>query len=186
VGYSIQERAESIGTYRWVEIQLMETLARWVPTTPEMEVKVLFGRHVWDCAQHADALGRRAFELRAPLHFTLPAAQAYREFLRDVAEIVTTSDRVSTLYDVVIPGVGDLYSAYLTKTDPLMDEPTVRILQGALQDHQRMKAERNRLTQGVLDHATAAGFPAWKQRQRSICNVVEHGAENARARGTRA
>ena len=42
---------------------LQTQLAEWIPTTPEMEVKVLFGRHVWDCARQADAFGKRAFEL---------------------------------------------------------------------------------------------------------------------------
>ena len=40
-------------------VALMEIAAAWTPTTPEMEVKVLLGRHIWDFAQHADALGKR-------------------------------------------------------------------------------------------------------------------------------
>ena len=46
----LREKAEYLATLRWLEVFLMETLARWVPTTPEMEVKVLFGRHLWDAA----------------------------------------------------------------------------------------------------------------------------------------
>lgn len=71
MGLILREKAEHLGTFRWLEVFLMETLARWVPTTPEMEVKILMGRHIWDAAQHADALGKRTFELRAPLHYTL-------------------------------------------------------------------------------------------------------------------
>ena len=62
---SVRERADTIGTLRHIEVFTMETLARWVPTTPDLEAKVVFGRHIWDCAQHADALGRRTHELRA-------------------------------------------------------------------------------------------------------------------------
>ena len=34
----IQQRAEKIATFRFLEIYWMETLARWTPTTPELEV----------------------------------------------------------------------------------------------------------------------------------------------------
>ena len=55
MGLILREKAEYLATFRWLEVFLMETLARWVPTTPELEVKVLMGRHIWDAAQHADA-----------------------------------------------------------------------------------------------------------------------------------
>jgi hypothetical protein len=182
MGYSVQERAECLGTFRWIEIQLMEMLARWVPTTPEMEAKVLFGRHVWDCAQHADAFGKRAFELRAPLHYTLPAADAYRELLRDVAGLEPTASRISAFYETLCPGLAQRYRDYIAQTDSLMDEPTVRILERALQDFERMAAERDRLgpafTGGVrLD---------WGARDQAIRSVVAHGDEARRARGMQA
>ena len=57
---SVALRAQRIATFRFVEVRLMEIAAAWTPTTPEMEVKVLLGRHIWDFAQHADALGKRS------------------------------------------------------------------------------------------------------------------------------
>ena len=45
---TVKQRAETIGTFRYIHVQMMETLARWTPTTPEMEVKVLFGRDIWE------------------------------------------------------------------------------------------------------------------------------------------
>src|SRR5205823_5337431 len=49
---SVQQRAEFVATFRFIQVFLMETIARWVPQTPEMEVKVLFGRHIWELADH--------------------------------------------------------------------------------------------------------------------------------------
>src|SRR5258706_4294161 len=107
----------------------MEMLAGWVPTTPEMEIKVLFGRHVWDCAQHADHLGKRAFELRAPLNYTLPAVADFGRFLAEIASLESTVERVNSFYGVVCPSVTGQYRRYIANTDALMDEPTVRILE---------------------------------------------------------
>src|SRR6185295_11074096 len=130
-----------VGTFRWVEVELMRLLARWVPTTPEMEVKILFGRHVWDCARHADALGKRAFELRAPLHYTLAGSAAFGAFLDEVAGLSLAADRVAGFYDVARPIVSEHYRRYIGATDPLMDEPTVRILEDGLRDFGRMGTE---------------------------------------------
>ena len=38
----------------------MRILGGWIALTPELAAKLLFGRHVWDCAQHADLLGQAA------------------------------------------------------------------------------------------------------------------------------
>ena len=185
MGYSVQQRAECVGTFRWVEVQLMEMLAGWIPTTPEMEVKILFGRHVWDCAQHADVLGKRAFELRAPLHFTLPAAEPYRQFLGDIGGLCATIDRLSGFYDTICPGMVERYRAYLDNTDSLMDEPTVRALEVILRDYERMAEERTRLAGESVGLASAAALPEWTTRHRGLGNIVAHGEEGKRARAGR-
>ena len=59
---NVKQRANTVGTLRFVSVFLMETLARWIPTTPEMEVKMLLSRQVWRMAQQADRLGRRGRE----------------------------------------------------------------------------------------------------------------------------
>src|SRR5262247_529878 len=100
-----REKAEHLGTFRWLEVFLMETLARWVPTTPEMEVKVLFGRHIWDFAQHADALGKRTFELRCPEHHSLAPAPEFLGLLEEAAGARTTSERLAALYDALLPAM---------------------------------------------------------------------------------
>src|SRR5258707_12870260 len=90
----LREKAEYLATLRWLEVFLMETLARWVPATPEMEVKVLMGRHIWDAAQHAAALGKRTFELRASLHYTLTPLAPYIDLLKELAAAEDTSGRM--------------------------------------------------------------------------------------------
>ena len=186
MGYSVQERAESIGTFRWIEIQLMRLLAQWIPTTPEMEVKVLLGRHVWECARHADEFGKRAFELRAPLQYTLPAADEYRAFLAELSRLENTNARVAALYDVLFPMLARRYRAYLEATDRLMDEPSVRVLESALADIGRMEGDRRRLLEGVDLGPAALAVGEWRAREMALESIVAHGAQNVRARGLRA
>jgi hypothetical protein len=134
-----------VGTFRHVNVFLMETLAAWVPSTPEMEVKVLFGRHLWLAAQLADRLGRRARELRAPLHFSRLPAAGYVKALEALAAVKQTAARIEGIYQIALPSLGSAYASYLAQTDRLIDEPTIVILEDALRDIDRMQSESTRL-----------------------------------------
>ena len=138
---SVAERARWIATFRFVEVRLMEIAAAWTPTTPEMEVKVLLGRHIWDFAQHADALGRRTFELRQPEHHTLRPAEAYADVLEEAARLEATAERLAALYDALLPGMQTRYRSYLGATDGVLDAPSVVILERLLADLARQRSE---------------------------------------------
>lgn len=142
---TVNERARTVATFRYIEVRIMEIVAAWTPTTPEMEVKVLFGRHIWDFAQHADALGKRTFELRQPMHYTVPPDQAYADLLQNVASLRGTGERLGALYDVLLPGLIRRYEAYVAKTDPILDEPTVVIMERILQMIRRQIRERQQM-----------------------------------------
>jgi hypothetical protein len=135
---SVKDRGRHVATFRAVEVFLMETLAAWVPTTPEMEVKLLMGEHIWDCAQHADALGKRTHELRLPLQHSMAPWLPYRAILDKVRTATATTERVSGLYECMLPALSARYRSYLGLTDNLMDAPTVRIIERILADHARM------------------------------------------------
>lgn len=159
--FTLKEKAEYIGTLRTLDVSLMEMLARWVPSTPEMEVKVLLGRHLWDLAQHADLLGKRVFELRAPLHYSPPLSDAYRQWLQRIAEMGSTQDRLAAFYECLLPAISKRHEHYLGHTDGLQDEPTVRILGRIRQDQERMQQEHAALLRELP--ALAKNMPQWSK-----------------------
>ena len=173
---SVQNRSESLATFRFIHVFLMETLARWVPSTPEMEVKVIFGRHIWDLAQQADAFGKRTYELRAPLQFSLRPKEEYKNFLEDFASINSTPKKIHGFYDVILPGLTARYQAYLDSTDRLLDEPSVRVIQGSLAGFSRMRSEsetlRHELAQLRLDDEAWAA--QMKSRDAAVADIVLH------------
>lgn len=156
MGLSVADRASAVATFRFVAVTLMETLARWVPTTPEMEVKVVFGQHIWDVAQHADALGRRTHELRSTLHHSRRPTDAYAAVLAELSAVEPTADRLAAFYEVMLPGLARRYRRYLERTDALMDAPTVKVLERALGDMERMASEA-RETRDALSDLPAPG-----------------------------
>jgi hypothetical protein len=151
MGLSVKERGRHMATFRYVQVALMETLARWVPTTPEMEAKLLFGGHIWDMAQHADEFGKRTYELRLPLQHSLAPIPAYGQLLSRLAGLDVTTERIAGFYDVIIPGLDARYREYLRRTDQLVDAPTVRIMERVLVDFGRI-TEQSRTLRSELGH----------------------------------
>jgi len=140
---NVKQRANSVGTLRFISVFLMETLARWIPTTPELEIKVLFSRHVWRMAQQADRLGRRARELRSPLHYTRAPRQQFTAALKQLAAVGDSIDRIDAFHAVALPALVAAYRRYLAETDRLTDEPTVVICEQALSEIAAMQRERD-------------------------------------------
>lgn len=179
---SVKERGQFIATMRYIQVWLMETLARWVPTTPEMEVKLLFGEHIWDVAQHADALGRRTFELRLPLQHSLTPAVAYVDFLGELEKTEATPHRLAAAYDVLIPALVARYRDYLSRTDELSDAPTVRILERFFVDSTRMVESARALRAGLPNLQLGAELAEkLKQREALIEPVIEAQSTHASA-----
>jgi hypothetical protein len=171
---NVKQRGDHVATFRWVAVRFMETLAAWVPTTPEMEVKLVFGTHIWDMAQHADALGKRTHELRLPLHDSLRPADAYVALLTEVAEVAETDRRVAAFYDALLPGLERRLRDYLRNVDTLLDGPTVRIVERILVDITRMVAD----SRTMLDEVPAVRLadPRWldglRQREVALNQIV--------------
>jgi hypothetical protein len=149
VSLDVRQRGRHIATFRFVFVRLMETAAAWTPTTPEMEAKVLFGRHIWDFAQAADALGRRTFELRLPAQHSLPPAEGMGAALRELEALTGTADRLGGLYDLVLPDLDRRLRSYLGAVDRLLDGPSVVILERILGELARQRSEAEALREAL-------------------------------------
>jgi len=162
MGLTIREKADTLATFRFASVHLMETLAQWVPSTPELEVKTLFGRHIWDFAQHADILGKRTAELRAALHYTRPPVEQYRLALDALRTESRTAERLAGMYDVILPDLEERYRRTLDAADRLLDEPSIRVLERILGDFPRWRTDRQAVARERAD--VAQEDPNWPAR----------------------
>ena len=62
--FSVEDTARRVGNYKWAEMRLFEVLGGWVATVPELDVKLVLGRHAWFHAEHAKRWDERLPELR--------------------------------------------------------------------------------------------------------------------------
>jgi hypothetical protein len=148
---------------------MMRVLGGWIALTPELPAKLLFGRHVWDCAQHADLWGRRLPELRAAAQQSEaagPAVVALVELLESAEAPGQTVERVSAIYRVLKPHLATVYERHLAVANPVYEPPTRRILARLIAEERRHAAAGalvlERLTAG--DRTLAARAERWERR----------------------
>lgn len=180
---TVKQRGQHIATFRFVEVRFMEMLSAWVPSTPEMEAKLLFGPHIWDAALAADTLGKRAHELRLPLQHSIAPVAPYLELLADVAAARTAAERIAAFYDVMLPGLATRFRRYLQRTDSLMDAPSVRVIEAILGAGERMvrEADKLRAELPVLRLGDAAWLQTLAAREERLHELVAETNEAQRA-----
>ncbi|MGH7326065.1 MAG: hypothetical protein ACREJ9_15670 [Candidatus Rokuibacteriota bacterium] len=166
--FSVEASAAQIRHYRYTEERLMRTLGGWIALTPELPVKLLFGRHVWDCAQHADLWGRRLPELRAPANQSEPSNERFVKFmdLLDSCEAPDQSpERVVGVYHVLKPHLVATYEAHLAAANPIYEPPTRRILERCVTEERRHVAAGSIVLKRLLDDvARRQRVESWERR----------------------
>jgi hypothetical protein len=164
--FSVEGSARRVRNYRYAEERLMRALGGWIALTPELSVKVMFARHVWDCAQHADAWGRRLPELRAPAQQSEPATAGFAEFMARLESPEgpgQTIERVVGVYRVLKPHLLATYERHLAAANPVYEPPTRRILERCVTEERRHVAAGRRMLDRLLrDEAARRRADGWE------------------------
>jgi len=181
---SVDASAARIRRYRWLEERLMRTLGGWIALTPELPVKLLFGRHVWDCAQHADLWGRRLPELRSPAQQGEPPSEGFATLVERIDRLQArheSVERVVALYRVLKPHLIAAYESHLAGANPVYEPPTRRILVRCVDE------ERRHVAAGavILDRLPESARARAEQWERHLLEELTH-VEGLAAGGTRA
>jgi hypothetical protein len=166
--FSVDDSARRIRHYRYAEERMLRALGGWIALTPELPAKLLFGRHVWDCAQHADLWGKRLPELRAPAQQSEPANDRvvkFADLLESAEGPRETVERVAGVYRVLKPHLVTVYARHLAHANPVYEPPTRRILERCIEEERRHAAAGAivlaRLTR---DDASRERAKVWEQR----------------------
>jgi hypothetical protein len=154
--FSVEETARRVGNYKWAEMRLFEVLGGWVATVPELDVKMVLGRHTYHHAWHAELWHKRLPELREmnPDRLTLPANDAFVTFMDAVREPEApelTIEKLVGVYRVLIPRFIAAYTYHLNGTSRITDAPTIRSLTFILQDEFEDWRDGEMLIQSLLD-----------------------------------
>jgi len=151
--FSVDASAKRIRHYRFVEERMMRTMGGWIALTPELSAKLVLGRHVWDCAQHADLWGKRLPELRAPAQRSEPSGEAFVRFMAELASpeaFHQTAERLVGVYRVLKPCLLATYEHHLARANPVYEPPTRRILERCIEEERRHVAAGEAIIRQLL------------------------------------
>jgi hypothetical protein len=168
-GFSpVDASARLIRNYRYAVERMMRVLGGWIALTPEVSAKLVMGRHVWDNAQHADALGRRLPELRAQAQVSEPANSGFVACLDAIEEAEQpgqTVERLVGVYGVLKPHLVATYEDHMRRANEVYEPPTRRILARCAEDErQHIAAGTAVLRHLVTSPELEARARAWQSR----------------------
>jgi hypothetical protein len=158
-GLSLEEMAQRVGGYQWLEMQTFELLGRWVQQVPEISVKVMLGTHCYHHSWHAELWQQRLPELRE-----LDVARLVRPPSPQIAAVMTTLreadgagltiEKLAGAYRVLIPRKIGMYTDHLRVASPVADAALIRSLQFALADEMADWRDGELILQSLLRQPT--------------------------------
>lgn len=135
IGYSVAENIERLLRLHWAERRVMHSLLTHITSTPEWEVKCAMCLHQWYAAEHADALRKRISEMRHPVPPLGSAPdKALDSFFDELLRSEDTIELLTGVYGVALPAVREAYATHIDRTNPLVDQPTRRMMRTAVVD----------------------------------------------------
>jgi hypothetical protein len=132
---SLGTAARTLGGYVWLESRVFEILGAWVHDVAEPEVKLRLAadshHHAWHAALWRERLpvsqGSDGERLIAP-------AIAWAAFVTAFEQSLTTLERLTALYRVLLPRQVARYQDHLDTASSITDGPTIRALELVLAD----------------------------------------------------
>jgi hypothetical protein len=145
MGYALDDTARRLANYRHVLRELVHLSCGHLALEPRFEVKTLLGDHIYDDVRAVSKLDRRLAELTST-----PGAPAEELGARlDNAAQAATHEYLELAYGELKPTLIAALRIHLEAVDPLLDEPTLRLVTALLHRQERHTAE-----------LPAAGVPA--------------------------
>lgn len=137
VGWSVDENVRRLLRLHWAERRLMRVMIAHLASEPVWEVKCALALHQWYAAQHVDALRARIAEMRnpvPPLDHAPDGAEALDVFFDELLRPRDTVELMTGVYRVALPALAEAYEEHHAGANPLVDHPTRRLVELAMQD----------------------------------------------------
>jgi hypothetical protein len=140
MGYDVDENAARFSNYFHVLRELVHLTAGHLALEPRFEVKALLGDHLHDDARAVTKVRRRLYELRHPSDYPGAPSDELAALL-DRAGAADTHEYLQVAYGELKPTLIAAVRIHLANLDPLIDEPSLRLLTQLLHRLQRHTAE---------------------------------------------
>ena len=141
LGYDIDDNATRFSNYFHVLRELVHVSSGHLALEPRFEVKALYADHLHDDARAVTKILRRLSELRTPGEYPGAPAEELTALLDRAGEAAGTHEYMEIAYGELKPTLIAAVGVHLQQLDPLLDEPSLRLLTQLLHRQERHTAE---------------------------------------------
>ncbi len=132
-GLSVEECVRRLKRYHYACKRLHQIFTARITAEPIYELKMGFSYHAHLCAEHTAALRKRVGEMREPPLGLEAVPNANLEiFFDEILGAPTTEELLLGLYEKAVPALRGALARHLRDTNPLADQPSVRLCRFAL------------------------------------------------------
>jgi len=139
-GYDVDENAIRLSNFLHVLRELVHLSCGHLALEPRFEVKSLLADHLHDDARAVSKLHRRLYELRTPGEYPGAPSDELGALL-DRANEASTAEYLEIAYGELKPTLIAAIRIHLAGLDPIIDEPSLRLLTQLLHRQDRHVAE---------------------------------------------
>jgi len=136
-GYDVDENAVRFSNYFHVLRELVHLSCGWLPLEPRLETKYLLGDHLHDDARAVTKIKRRLYELRTPSDYPGAPCDDLAALLDRASSAATSGEYIAIAYGELKPTLAAAVRIHLDTLDPLVDEPSLRLLTQVLHRQER-------------------------------------------------
>ncbi len=140
-GYDVDENAIRFSNYFHVLRELVHLSSGWLALEPRLEVKFALGDHLHDDARAVTKVKRRLYELRTPSDYPGAPSDELAALLDRAAAAGTSADYVEIAYGELKPALAAAMRIHLANLDPIIDEPSLRLLTQLVHRQERHTVE---------------------------------------------
>jgi Protein of unknown function (DUF455) len=140
-GFDVDENAIRFSNYFHVLRELVHLHHGHLPLEPRFEIKSLIGDHVHDDARAVTKIRRRLYELRTPSDYPGAPSAELAALLDRANDAATTAEYLEIAYGELKPTLIQAIRIHLDDLDPIIDEPSLRLLTQLLHRQERHIAE---------------------------------------------
>jgi len=135
VGLAVDDCTARVARFGFVAKQLMRVQAGKMSTVANWEMKASLGRHLWEAALHWGLWRDRIEELRGHEHLIERQSEGpLQDLFAELLESANDAELAVGLYGVILPAYRAALVRYKAATNPLVDQPTVRLIRHILLD----------------------------------------------------
>src|SRR3954451_10857011 len=127
-GYDVDENAIRFSNYFHVLRELVHLSCGWLALEARLEGKYPLCGHLHDDARAVTKIKRRLYELRTPSDYPGAPSPELAALLDRANGATTSAEYVEIAYGELKPALSAAFKVHLATLDPIIDEPSLRLL----------------------------------------------------------